>query len=198
VTFESLIVPAISLISITTLFLLLSVDWRLSIICLALQYVGVFLIVALSWPLSLAVVKLVAGWMAGAVLGMALIGAPGNNSLESGINLANILFRIMAALLIGLIVLSLAPKVTIWIPGIGIGQVMGGLILIGMGSLQLGLTDQPLRVILGLLTVFAGFEIFYAAVETSTLVSGLLAIVNLGLALAGAYLIVVPERERLE
>jgi hypothetical protein len=88
--------------------------------------------------------------------------------------------------------------VTIWIPGIGIGQVMGGLILIGMGSLQLGLTDQPLRVILGLLTVFAGFEIFYAAVETSTLVSGLLAIVNLGLALAGAYLIVVPERERLE
>jgi hypothetical protein len=105
VTFESLIVPAISLISITTLFLLLSVDWRLSIICLALQYVGVFLIVALSWPLSLAVVKLVAGWMAGAVLGMALIGAPGNNSLESGINLANILFRIMAALLIGLIVL---------------------------------------------------------------------------------------------
>ncbi len=33
----------------------------------------------------------------------------------------------------------------------------------------------------------AGFEILYAAVESSTLVTALLVVVDLGLALAGAY-----------
>ncbi len=55
--------------------------------------------------------------------------------------------------------------------------------------LQLGFTSQSLNVALGLLTVLAGFEILYAAVEISALVAGLLAGVNLGIALIGAYLI---------
>jgi len=62
-----------------------------------------------------------------------------------------------------------------------------------LGLLHLGLTSSALRVTLGLLTVLAGFEILYAAVETSVLVAGLLAAVSLGLALAGAYLLVVPS-----
>jgi hypothetical protein len=74
-------------------------------------------------------------------------------------------------------------------------QVWGGLILIGIGLLHLGLTAQPLRVVLGLLTVLSGFEILYAAVESATLVAGLLAGVNLGLALVGAYLLVSPGLE---
>ena len=45
------------------------------------------------------------------------------------------------------------------------------------------------RVILGLLTLLAGFEIIYAAVESSELVAAALAVVNLGLALTGAYLL---------
>ena len=59
----------------------------------------------------------------------------------------------------------------------------------------MGLTALPLRIVLGLLTVFSGFEILYAVVETSTLVSGLLAGVSLGLALVGAYLMTVPTLE---
>ncbi|HQN44965.1 MAG TPA: hypothetical protein PLA25_12580, partial [Anaerolineaceae bacterium] len=48
--------------------LLLSHHWRWSIVALALQYVAVFLLVRQVWPLGLSAVKLVAGWMAGAVL----------------------------------------------------------------------------------------------------------------------------------
>ena len=46
-----------------------------------------------------------------------------------------------------------------------------------------------------LLTALAGFEIIYAAIETSVLVTGLLAGINLGLALVGAYLIISPTME---
>ena len=68
----------------------------------------------------------------------------------------------------------------------------------GMGLLHLGLTNHPFRVTLGLLTVLSGFEILYAAVETSTLVAGLLAGINLGLALVCAYLLVAPLLEEPE
>jgi len=64
-----------------------------------------------------------------------------------------------------------------------------------MGLLQLSLTTNPFRIIIGLLTSLSGFELIYAAIETSTLVTGLLAGVNLGLALVGAYLLIAPTME---
>jgi hypothetical protein len=65
-----------------------------------------------------------------------------------------------------------------------------------MGLLQLGMTTHPLRVVLGLLTLLSGFEILYAAVEVSVLVTGLLALINLGMALVGSYLVNVESMEQ--
>jgi hypothetical protein len=70
--------------------------------------------------------------------------------------------------------------------------------LIGLGLLQLGLRSGFFRAALGLLTLFAGFEILYAAVESSTLVAGLLAVVNLGIALVASYLLISPGLEPQE
>ena len=89
----------------------------------------------------------------------------------------------------------MAPHLADWMPGAEMEQVWGGLILIGIGLLQLGLTAQPLRVVLGILTVLSGFEILYAVAESAVLVAGLLASVNLGLALVGAYLLTSPDLE---
>lgn len=80
-----------------------------------------------------------------------------------------------------------APTLVKWIPT-GLVILWGGMILIGVGILQIGVANHNLRVIFGLVTVISGFEIIYAAVENSVLVTGLLAITNLGLALVGAYL----------
>jgi hypothetical protein len=78
---------------------------------------------------------------------------------------------------------------------ISIPILWGSFILISFGLLQLSLTSHPFRVIIGLLTSLSGFEIIYAAIETSTLVTGLLAGVNLGLALVGAYMLIAPTME---
>jgi hypothetical protein len=61
------------------------------------------------------------------------------------------------------------------------------LILVGRGLLNLSMTTDPLKVIIGLLTLLSGFEIVYAAVVNSVLVTGLLALVTMGIALTGAY-----------
>lgn len=201
--------PAVLLVGITSLLLLLIQDWRLNILALAFQYVGVFLLVIASWPIEMAAAKLVAGWMSGAILGMAAVGDPASH--QSGVlqwqAIANfsqlfrlrlrsqIGFRLIAAILVILTVISVAPTLVNWMPAIQLQNVWGSLILIGMGMLSLGFSARPLPTTVGLLTVLAGFEVLYAALEASTLVAGLLAVVNLGLALAGAYLMTAPLME---
>lgn len=191
-SFDSLAFPALVAISLAGVLLLVSEDWRLSISVLAVMYVGVFVVVALSWPVEMAVVKLVTGWMSGAVLGMALVGLPEEMRQSTRTSTATSIFRLVVAGMVLLVAISLAPRMGGWIPEIAPAQAYGGAILIGLGLLHLGLTAHPLRVTLGLLTVLAGFEIWYAAAETSTLLTGLMAGVDLGLALLGAYLISLP------
>jgi hypothetical protein len=178
------------LILLTAVLLLIVQDWRLILAALGMQYVGVFLLTALSWPIEIAVVKLVTGWMAAAVLGVALINNPiPEIHREDEFPRSGIVFRIFTAALVGLVAYSAAGKLVVMIPEITTAQAFGGLILILMGLLQLGLTNRPLRVIVGLMTVLSGFEVLYAALVQAALVTGLLAAVNLGLAMVGAYLI---------
>jgi hypothetical protein len=73
-----------------------------------------------------------------------------------------------------------------------------GLFLIGIGVLQVGLSSTMFRNAIGLLTLLSGFEILYAAVETSILIAGLLAIFSLGVALAAAYLMNAARMEPVE
>ena len=210
-------VPIALVVSLTALLLLITRDWRASVGLLAVQYVGVFFLVAIHWPLAMAVTKLIAGWMASAVLGMAALSIPGTQPNAAGIILSsnreghsqsiasdrglNKLFFILAASLVGMAVLSQLSRVTTLIPGIEVGQALGGLILIGLGLLKLGFADQLLDSILGLLTTFAGFEILYAVIEATPSTAGLIAGVTLGLAFTGAYLLVAPymrEEENIE
>jgi hypothetical protein len=87
---------------------------------------------------------------------------------------------------------SLATKASGWL-GASLQVTWAGLVMIGMGLLHLGLINRSFRVIIALLTVLGGFEVLYAAVENSTLVAALLVLVNLGLAMAGAYFLVMAE-----
>ncbi len=193
---ELIILGAVILVSLTSIYVLIGRDWRYCIGALAVQYIGVFVLVFASWPLEMAVAKMVAGWMAGAILGIAMTSVP-DTWLESEKSIKfGSLFRILAASILVLTISSLVLHSESWLSMISVPIRWGSFILIGFGLLQLSLTSHPLRVIIGLLTFLSGFEIIYAAVETSTLVTGLLAGVNLGLALVGAYLLFTPTMER--
>ncbi|MBT3315487.1 MAG: hypothetical protein HN390_12840 [Anaerolineae bacterium] len=180
-----------------TLSLLLTRDWRWILALLAAQYIAVFWLTQIHWTVSMAAVKLVTGWMSATVLGITrstldpkLASAPDDNSWPQGR-----FFRILTAMLIFLLVASAAPSIPKLLPGIGLPEVTGSLTLMTMGLLMLGLTTQPLRVVIGLLTLLAGFEILYAAVENATLVAALLAVINLGLALVGSYLLLAGTED---
>jgi hypothetical protein len=157
----------------------------------------------------MAVTKLVAGLISVAVLGTAWIGIRGTTSgdevrairyipfLGSSViaTQSGSIFRFFAAGIVVLAAISSVPTVVAAIPGIGGEQALGALLLIGLGLLHLGFTAHPFRVIVGLLTILSGFEVIYAAIESSVLVAGLLTALTMGLALVGAYLMVMPVQE---
>lgn len=192
---DPILLGAVTLVGLTSTFILIGRDWRYCILALTLQYIGVFVLVEVSWPLEMAVAKMVAGWMSGAILGIAMISTTGTwRETDKSVKFGP-LFRVLAAIIIVLTISSLVQHSETWLSMIKSSVRWGSFILIGFGILQLSLTSHPLRIIIGLLTALSGFEIIYAAVETSTLVTGLLAGVNLGLALVGAYLLVAPAME---
>jgi hypothetical protein len=177
--------PIVLLIAFTATALLFFRDWRWSLGILAIQYLGVFWMVQNHWPVSMAAAKLITGWMACAVLGI----PQRNTRAVKGTNdkeLQGRLFHTFAAAMVLVATFALSLRVVGWL-GMSLPVAWGGLLLIGLGLLHLGFTSDSFQVVIGLLTVLAGFEVLYAAVETSALVTTLLAVVNLGLALAGTY-----------
>ncbi len=177
---------------VTSLIILLSNNWRMIILALVFQYVGVFGLVSLIWPLTLAAVKLIVGWMACSIFSTARVLEMRDN--DNGEELSGNLFKIISASLIWVFVFILSPELASLI-GIPIDIARGSLLLIGIGFIQIGMNQDPLKIIIGLLTVLAGFEILYAFLEASILVTGLLALVNLGIAFIGSIILTQPNME---
>jgi len=197
----ALLPAVVALLIFTSVGLLVSREWRWSIALLAGQYFAAFWLVYLHWPLAMAAAKLITGWMAAAALGMTQINVnsshpktteyrPGETSWPQGR-----VFRLFSAGLVLMAVFTTSRALTGWLPGVSLPDVTGSLILISLGLLHLGMTANPLRVTLGLLTVLLGFETLYAAIENSILVAGLLSAITLGLALAGSYLVALNAPE---
>jgi hypothetical protein len=189
---------AVVVIFITAVGLLIARDWRWSISLLAIQYLAMFVLALQHWPLGMASVKVVAGWMSAAILGMTRSGIFNEEFDEEYTWPRGRLFRLFAACIVLLIVRVVTRSVDTVMADAGFPVTSGSLLLIGLGLLQLGITASILRVTLGLMTILSGFEILYSAVEGSVLVAALLAVINLGLALVGAYLLVASSTQETE
>ena len=189
---------AVIVIVMTSAGLLFVQDWRWSIILLAIQYLGMFVLTLQHWPIGMASVKVVAGWMSAAILGMTRSGLPASDSTEAVMWPGGRLFRLFAAAVVLLIAAVVTPAVDTIMADAGFPVTNGSLLLIGMGLVHLGIRADMLRVALGLMTVLSGFEILYSTVEGSVLVAGLLAVINLGLALVGSYLLIASNQQETE
>jgi hypothetical protein len=180
---------AVLLTLTTSTTILISRDWRALLGALALQYLAAFWLVTRHLPLAMGSVKLIAGWMSVAVLGMTRINlTPVEDRDQDRFYPRGSAFRLLLMGIVILVSAGSAPRIEAAIPGMGLPVIAAGLLLVGAGLAQLGVTNDLLRVTLALLSILAGFEILYAAVESAILVTGLLAAVNLGLGVVGSYL----------
>jgi hypothetical protein len=179
---------AFLLIVITAMMILIFRDWRINTAALALQYLAVFYLVTLSWPIGLAIVKLIVGWMATAAIGLTCLRQMDEDSPTE--STSSLFFRALAGLMIILVmfIISTTLQETVF-PNVDLVIIRSGLMLVGMALMQLGTNASPYLTIMSLLSFMGGFELIHAALERSTLLTGLMASVNLGLALVGVYFI---------
>ncbi|MBW6466155.1 MAG: hypothetical protein K0B06_06600 [Brevefilum sp.] len=180
---------AFVLIVITAMAILIFRDWRINAGALALQYLAAFALVTLSWPIGLAIVKLITGWMATAAIALTCLRQKNTkDSIESG---ASLVFRGLSGLLIILLIFILTPTLQARVfPQVDLLILQGGLMLVGMSLMQLGTNSEHYLVVISLLSFLAGFEVIHAALELSMLLAGLMVVVNLGLALVGVYFMI--------
>jgi hypothetical protein len=201
---EALSIAGLVIIIISLVGILASNNWRLTILLLSILYLGCFLLLLKSLPLVLAASKLIAGWIAGVILGMVLAGLSPEESKALGYSLtskdsifsSHRIFRLLLAGIVILVIISSINRFQEFVPGINDEQSYASAMMIGLSLILLSLISRPFEATVGLLILLSGFEILYTVVETSAVVIGLLTVVDLGLALAGAYLIVTPTIEK--
>lgn len=177
---------AVLLAGIFSLLILILSSWRRCLAAFAFLSLPVAWLCAISLSPSMAGIKLLVVVMAAVMLAA----APEERELRVGDKneMPGKVFRLMTALLVLIVIIPLEQGLEGWVPG-SANIRLGGMLLIGMGLLQLGFSNRPGRAILGLLTFLTGFEILYSALESSLMITGLLAVITLGLAFTGAFLL---------
>ena len=167
-------------------------QWLVNLIALAAQYLGMFLLLTLVRPPTLAAIKLIVGWMDTLVLYITLASVGEFYTLKATQRLSSgQIFRFLAGLFMIVFTIVFLPQ----IQSLFLMEGNQPLLLAAVGTMLLGLLQvsmisEPFYIILGLLTFLSGFELLYATLELSLLLEALFAGINLGLALVGAYFLV--------
>ena len=173
-------------------------DWRISLLALLGQYLLAGLVLSGMVLAEVALIKVLIGALICPMLYLAARQAgwgAGRNG-PAGLSQREIFpagpaFRLLAVTLMGLLAMALSQSYPPPVIPPGVGLASYWLMLIGL--LILLLTEHPLKAGQGLLTVIIGFELLYTPIERSLAMVWLLAVVNLLLALAIAYLIVARD-----
>jgi len=175
--------------------MLVASDWRMRVGGLGSLFLIEFIVILQIWPLALASVKVISGWMGIALLSTSMINA-GDQVTKRRIT-SEIIFRFLMILLLWIVILTIAPSINDWIP-IPYTNLFIGLSLLGSGLFFLGLTDNFFEIILGLLTILVGFDIIYSSLEGSALVTGIYASIIILICLLSGYFSYFLQRRREE
>lgn len=179
----------IGLILIATLVIFTGGSWRNILIALAVIYFGSFFLYLQQWDFLMAAVKLLTGWMCVAIL--SFVTGQQHTTEEKDLTPKRI-FMMIALVLVWVLAFLLSSRISSLF-NMNPEFAFASFSIIGTGLLLLGIKSAPFNVIIGILTFFAGFELIYAELESSILVIGLLAAVNLLISLVGSYVITISK-----
>lgn len=180
-------------------------DWRASLFALVIQYIIVGLLLMSEVRMELALIKTLVGSLLCVILYVTARrvrwGRPATvppladeeeEITETPVSQwtlpTELPFRFLAALLV--MVVAYGGASTFPLPDVNEAISLAVYTMAALGILAMGLTDEPLKAGLGLLTFVAAFELYYTVLEPSLVVVGFLGVSNFLIALAIAYLTV--------
>ena len=197
--------------------LVILVNWRLLILVLGAQYILIGLMLTRVVPIELAAVKALVGIMICPVLFITARRVNWGRTEEDEteeeppadlprrrwwyILGAGWPVRVIVAVLALAISTGLASRNPLPIvadQSLSRDLTTGAFSVMLLGLINVALAENPLKVGMGLLSIMAGFELFFTAVEPTLTIVGLLGLTNLFLALAISYLITAWASRRSE
>ncbi|MEP7356408.1 MAG: hypothetical protein ABI847_04165 [Anaerolineales bacterium] len=189
---------ALALVVVAGSLLVIGRDWRIGLLALLIEYVAAAVLIAPLVLLAVVAVKLLVGLLVVAILTLTAwqvdFGRPGADGTSAWRRRFDVptgfAFRVMATLMMAVAATYLANQPGLALPGLDQypSVNVAAYVLMALGLLNLGLTEEPINAGLGLLSLLMGFELFYAALEPALAVVALLAAVQLGIAIAVSYL----------
>ncbi|MBM3129646.1 MAG: hypothetical protein FJ009_13600 [Chloroflexi bacterium] len=198
---------------ITVALIILVADWRVALFALLAQYVLSASLLAGLVPLPLAIVRVLSGAFAAAILYFTFRRAADNHRRDLAqaeddaarlvvarlyrlqVFVVGFPFRVFALALVAVGIVGIASSMTFL--GLSSDLLFGGLWLIAAGVLVAILSRDVLRLGLGILLFTSGFAILETATESSLLLYGLINISDLLLALVCAHLAALPPTDGL-
>lgn len=184
---------------VTGAILVIVKDWRIALLALAVQYILVASLLATLVPPQIALMRVVAGALAAAILYItARRTAPDTRTLSRQERAAlpppfliGWPFRAVSLVMVGVSAIALTGVTNfLSVPAL---FWLVSLWLMGTGLLILALTRDVIRFGLGLMTFDAGFGALYLVIDTGLAVFGVLLIADLLIALTVAHLASAPQ-----
>lgn len=171
-------------IALSGLILVLT-DWRWKMVGLAVvQLIGFILIVQI-WPIALASVKLISGWM-GVALMSATMASTGDKAQSETQTSAKV-FKLMLAAFSWVVIAASVDKLNSWLP-ISYTNLFIGLVFFFCGIFYISLDYEINGIAVGLLIFLAGFDIIYSSLEGSALVTGIYGLIVVLISFISSYL----------
>ncbi|MEK6574031.1 MAG: hypothetical protein AABZ58_06905 [Chloroflexota bacterium] len=199
--------PASVGVVITAGLIVIFFDWRMLVLAFSAQAVLAGLLYSQLLPPQVAGIKMMVGLLIAVQMYMTgrqidanrANGADADSSGDERKPVARprhrfttgLPFRIVVAVMVMLLSWQASLSPSFALPDVSPTVTLAVIGLIAMGLLGLGLTEEPLKAGLLLITGLTGFELYYAAVEPALAVIALLAAMNFAVSLAACYLAVI-------
>lgn len=198
--------PAAIGILISGLVLVVVRDWRWSLLALAIQYLLAGWLLTQVLEPRIAILKLLAGMMICIVFYITARQVSwGDDETQNPSPAAqaiqylhvgrwqlrtSLLFRLLIGILTAVVIFYTAESGKIALPELPTHINLAAIAMMALGLLNLGLTEEPLKGGMGLLTLLAGFELFYHSLEQAITVIGFMIGVSFVITIVSAYLTV--------
>jgi len=177
------LIIAISILS--TGAIILMEDWRYRLALVAIIELIGFIMIVQIWPIALASVKLISGWMGIALLATTFTFSSPESAPSSPVS--SRIFRLMLVIFGWLLVLVSAERFNEWLP-IPYTNLFVGFVFFLSGMIYLALRMNSIDTVIGLLIFFEGFDVIYSSLEGSALITGIFGIIIISICLTGSYL----------
>lgn len=194
----TLTTPALFALLVAGGLLVIAGDWRIGVAALLVEYAGVAVLLTQLAIGEVALAKMITGLLVVAIFGITAWQLKFGRPAAQGVAAWRTQFEVPTALPFRLVAVIMAVVAAMFVasqahwtlPGLDQAPTINtaSYLLMALGLLNLGLTEEPMAAGMALLTLLLGFEVFYAAVEPSLAVVVLLAVVELAVALAASYL----------